>query len=200
MAIGCLVSGCQKPVPPPAPPVRATNPMDNTPFIMPGVRSPQFFAAAEVQLPDDLVVIGVQVGEQPRAYLQKAMSQLDSHVVNGECAGVPVSVTYCDRTDCVRVFTRQGGASLIDLQTGGFSDDEMLVRLDGVMYPQSSPDLPLQELKHVQTTWGQWLLQHPATTIYLGEFEKNYRLAPTITKPTGPPPAGPPSATPATSD
>lgn len=174
--------------------------MDNTPFIMSGVRSPQFFAAADVQLPDDLVVIGVQVGEQPRAYLQKAMSQLNSHVVNGEFEGVPVSVTYCDRTDCVRVFTRQGGGPLIDLQTGGFSTDEMLVRLDGVMYPQSSRELPLQELKHVQTTWGQWQLQYPATTIYLGEFEEKYRRDPTLTKPTGVPPASPPSATPATSD
>src|SRR5215472_8987706 len=50
-------------------------------------------------------VIGVSIGNQHRAYALQAVFQQDSHVINDWLGAAPVSVTYCDLCDCVRVFT-----------------------------------------------------------------------------------------------
>jgi hypothetical protein len=121
------------------------------------------------------------------------MSSMTSHVVNDVIADMPVSVTYCDRTDCTRVLTRSRGREPINLWLGGWTGKEMLLFLDGHGYPQSSANLPLQEHPFERTTWGEWRAKHPHTEIYLGEL-RDVLVAPDAAHSadnTPPPPALP---------
>jgi len=180
---GVALTGCtrQSPAPPsPQPPVNpataapaVTPTLANTPFIVPGVRTPETFAAATVTLPDDASVIGIVRNGQPRAYLCQAMASMMSHVVNDRVADSAVSITFCDRTQCIRVFDG-AGAEPLELQTGGFMNGEMVLRLGGTMYAQSDPSLPLPEGEFQRTTWGAWKSEYPETTVYLGGQKSAY--------------------------
>ena len=61
-----------------------------------------------VQVPDDTLVIGIESGGRSRAYMLSAFTRPDEHVCNDLIDGVPVTVTYCDLDDCVRLFTAPG--------------------------------------------------------------------------------------------
>jgi hypothetical protein len=104
------------------------------------------------------------------------------HVVNDCIDGVPVTVTYCDRTDCARVFTGEGNEAL-DVWTAGYMDGLML-RYNGRFFLQNTgrpvaADGPAPEvlpsLPHTRSTWKQWHSAHPDTDIYgtLGRKELN---------------------------
>jgi len=174
-----LIAGCDSPKstmlpPPPHPKLPDPESVDalmNTPFIIPPVLDPVIYLAKEVDIPADERVVGVVVGETVRAYLISALKQMQSHVVNENQGEYPVCVTYYDRTDCVRVLGGDKGETLT-VQTGGFQNGEMLLRLNEQMYPQNSTDVPLKDVQYTRTTWGEWLAAHPATTVYLG-YRKN---------------------------
>ena len=75
-------------------------------FEMPSLRKPRALSAGKAsKIPDNDEVIGVVINGQPRAYWLKALKYPPWHIVNDVVVGVPVSVTYCDRTDCTRVYT-----------------------------------------------------------------------------------------------
>ncbi len=76
-------------------------------FEMPGLQEPQIILAQAAKLPDAEVVIGVVVNRKPRAYWLKALKYPPWHIVNDVVAGVPLSVTYCDRNDCARLYERK---------------------------------------------------------------------------------------------
>jgi hypothetical protein len=79
----------------------------------------------------------------------------------------PISVTYCDIEDCVRVFTKEDGVDAVDLMVGGRDEDGMVVLLDGTLYAQMSSDVPLQDYPYALTTWGGWLRDHPESKVYV---------------------------------
>ncbi|MFN5584780.1 MAG: DUF3179 domain-containing (seleno)protein [Planctomyces sp.] len=170
VAVGCDTADPTMLPPPPHPMLPDPDSVDammNTPFIIPPVLDPVIYLAKEVDIPADERVVGVVVGETVRAYLISALKHMQSHVVNENQTEFPVCITYCDRTDCVRVLGADKGDTLT-VQTGGFQNGEMLLRLNEQIYPQNSADLPLKDVQYTRTTWGEWLQANPSTTVYLG--------------------------------
>jgi hypothetical protein len=148
----------------------------NGPFA--GVHVPHTYPAAWVQIGDDLEVLGVCVNGRPRAYLLAALG-FPTHVVNDLIAGQPVSVTYCGKTDCSRVFTSGLAGQPLALSVSGWGGSKgMKLRLDGVDYAQQTGEnlttpggapFPQRDLAFERTTWGAWRKVHPDTDIYTGD-------------------------------
>jgi hypothetical protein len=141
----------------------------STPWITPGLRQPPAVRADEAMLADDAPVIGVVADGRPRAYLVSAMRSMSSHVVNDLVGEVPVTVTYCDRTDCIRTFSAKSRGEPLTLGVGGWSNGGMELRLDERNYPQESAEVPLDDFEFERTTWGEWRERHPETEIFVGE-------------------------------
>ena len=138
-------------------------------MISPGIAMPEMMQGANAELSDDMKVIGIVMSSGPRAYVIASMSQMSTHVVNDLVDGIPLSVSYCDRTKCARVLTRDDSDEMIDLMVGGFREGAMLLRLDGIMYPQDSEDIPLIDMEYTCTDWRSWYADHPDTTVFVGQ-------------------------------
>ncbi len=145
---------------------------------VPGVRLPAMLASAQATIPESWKVIGVIVNGQARAYLMDAMgmpteigsdmSAIGHHVVNDLIIDSAVSVTYCDLSECVRVFSKSSQVAPLALGVGGLSNDKMLLMYDGQRYEHGSADVPLGELPFTVTTWGRWRQANPTSTVYTG--------------------------------
>jgi hypothetical protein len=115
-----------------------------------------------------------------------------SHVINDVLGGVPVSVTYCDRYHCTRVFTGDTAGDPLDLSVSGVKQGGLILRAGGHSYLQDSgaplsPDDPaFPYLAHdaVVQTWGEWRRAHPDTDVYLGTEASNPAPPPTPAPPT----------------
>ena len=149
-----------------------------------GVARPRVVPGREARVPDEAVVIGVQVGSVARAYvvqafqvrnLQPADAQRDPeaakvlsrHVVNDVVDGTAISVTHCDHNLCTRVLTDAESTEALDIGVGGW-DDEMLLLIDGERVPQSTDEVPFEDVPFEVTTWEQWREEHPHTDVYIG--------------------------------
>jgi hypothetical protein len=151
--------------------------MGSTPFIHEGLQTPATVAAREANLPDEAEVIGIQVGDRYRAYQLTAMEVPIRHVINDVVNRLPVSVTYCNLTQCVRAFGGKSGCQPLALGLGGLQGGEMILRWNGVSYFQRTGkavseglgDLPLQEYPHTRTTWKAWREAHPDTDLFMIE-------------------------------
>ena len=103
-------------------------PMADTPFIMPVVQQPETVRAADATtITDDAQVVGVTAGNQHRAHAIKTLTAANNHVINDLIEGVPMTVTYCDRTGHVRCLTSTEQVAALDLQVGGFKNGQMLL-------------------------------------------------------------------------
>lgn len=140
----------------------------STPFMMPGIAEPKMYPADSVTISEESPIIGVIVNGEARAYLCLSMSSPAYHVVNDRIGTTPVSVVYCDRTDCARVLTGDFPDSPISLSLGGFMNNELTVQFQGRMYSQSSTELPLSDHDFVRTSWGEWKEQYPDSVVFLG--------------------------------
>ncbi|MCP4788209.1 MAG: DUF3179 domain-containing protein [Fuerstiella sp.] len=140
--------------------------MQDTPFMSEGIQRPEIVDAGSAGFSEEERVIGVVAGDEARAYSIKSMSGMSSHVVNDVIGTTPVSMTYCDRTDCVRVFTGGTPGKPISLSVGGFSDGEMLIMFQDQTYKQSSQEIPLKEYESEITTWKDWLARYPETKVF----------------------------------
>jgi hypothetical protein len=137
--------------------------------------SPAVATADAAGLADDEIVLGVVLGGRARAYRLRALGERTHHVVNDSVGGVPVAVTYCDITDCVRAYTSPPG-SVATVRLAGLEDGEMVVEVGGVEYLQRSgaprhgdaPALPLETLDPSRTTWKEWKSLHPDTDVFIG--------------------------------
>ena len=142
-----------------------------------GVRMPPAVAAEAAGLDDAEEVIGVVVNGAARAYRLGAFSDPRHHVVNDLVGGAPVSVAYCDQTDCIRTYTGPG-AEPLRVRISGIRDGSLVVKLDGVYYDQRSgrvvegppgaAPLPHDRVPWTRTTWGDWRREHPATDVSVG--------------------------------
>ncbi|MCU0704948.1 MAG: DUF3179 domain-containing protein [Fimbriiglobus sp.] len=144
----------------------------------PPVNIPDGHSYTADDLPPDAPVIGVSVGDKHRAYALAAFEDVSRHVVNDLLAGRPVSVTYCPRTGCTRVFTDQGMTRL-RLAVGGWYEklgvSQMVIRIGRERYQQETGrelagrgTLPYPTLGHEVTTWGAWHKAHPDSDVYTG--------------------------------
>ncbi|MDR3634499.1 MAG: DUF3179 domain-containing (seleno)protein [Isosphaeraceae bacterium] len=159
---------------------RSSRPTDHTwyPYSLPGVECPPAVPARDVTLDGDEEVIGVETGGRTRAYRLDALKDRRRHVVNDLVGGIPVSVVYCDLSDCVRVYTEPAGSRPLAVGLGGLFDGEMVVKLNGTLYlhktgtplkPGSHPaTLPYETLTPARVTWKEWVGRHPGTDVYVG--------------------------------
>lgn len=143
--------------------------MMNTPFITEGLQQPPQQQGAAAALPGDERIVGVIVDGAARAYSLKAMSGMRSHVINEVYGETPLSVTYCDRTDCVRVLTTDSPGQTIPLATGGFAEGQMLLKLGPDMYAQNSKEIPLADYEFEVATWQDWISRYPDSTVFISD-------------------------------
>jgi uncharacterized protein DUF3179 len=142
------------------------------PTIMMDVRAinPKLVPAAETNLDDKQIVIGVEIDGEARAYLRDAFDDPQKHLVCDKVADVPIAVTHCDRSRCTRVFTQEDPSLPIDIRNGGWrSDDTMELVVNGTRYSQKADNVPLKSLPFVEMTWEQWRRLYPDSLIYVGQ-------------------------------
>jgi hypothetical protein len=135
---------------------------------------------------DDDEVIGVVGGGRARAYRLDALRPRTHHVVNDLVGGVPITVAYCDLTECVRGYTDPQGHAPLGFSVGGLYIDEgsqMVVKLDGVFYfhksgkpikpGPGSTAMPYELIEPTRTTWKEWVRRHPETDVYTGDRKED---------------------------
>lgn len=152
---------------------------DRYEMAVPGIKQPPVHRAEEVRLNDAEEVIGVEIRGQARAYRLAAMKGREQHIVNDLVAGVPVSVTYCDVTECVRAFIDRNGHAPLDISQGGLKAEHMVITILGTSYIQDSAEpldssasnrpIPYDALPVERTSWKAWKTAHPDTEVYDGE-------------------------------
>jgi hypothetical protein len=138
---------------------------------------------AEAIRPQDLTpVIGVSAGGRHRAYTLQALTRLDEHIYNDLLGSVPITVTYCNLDDCVKVFTAPNRDQPLDIAFGGPDLDrrrklwlrvgETLFRQDTEkpVEPGPTKSFPYAKTDFVRTTWGEWKKAHPDTDLYVGRL------------------------------
>lgn len=138
---------------------------------LPVMRNPVLVPAAETDLEDEAVVIGIVVNGEARAYLREAFELLpEHHVVADTIQSRSIAVTHCDFQRCTRVLAASQPDQPLDIRIGGWRDDQtMELIVDGRKFSQKSADIPLAEIPSSETTWGQWRKEHPDTLVYLGD-------------------------------
>jgi hypothetical protein len=148
-------------------------------FAMPGIVRPSTVEASASSLRDDEEVIGFEVGGRARAYRLDALRDRSRHLVNDLVGGVPVTVSYCDLSDCVRAYTGREGDRPLDVSVGGlYRGRDMVLDVGGTLYFQESgaklspgvgpAAIPLERLSPTRATWGEWKRLHPSTDVYEG--------------------------------
>lgn len=163
--------------PEPPPPLTAPDqPMMMTPWITPGIRLPAVQSSGEAVLPDEALVIGVAVGGKHRAYRVEAFHPISAHVVNDVIGETPISVTYCNRTECTHVFTDTTRGAPLKIDLGGYVQ-KMLLKVGDEFYFQDSgasivendgATIPYATHPFEKTTWKKWKEAHPDTELYMG--------------------------------
>ena len=153
---------------------------------MPVIGRPTTVAAEAVTLPDDAVGIGVEAGGRRRAYLLEAFYPHERHVINDLLGGKPITVAYCDMTDCLAVFTDADADEPLEIAAGGWQghivhgrpEGSMLLRVGSSWYRQDTGQpvashgdhpFPYAKTDFVRTTWKEWCDEHPDTDVYVGE-------------------------------
>jgi hypothetical protein len=147
-------------------------------YEMPGLRNPQALPVEASRIAEAEEVIGVMVNGKPRAYRLKALRYPPWHIVNDVVVGVPITVTFCDRTNCTRVYTSHPSSTPLDIDLGGLFGREMVVKAEGILYLQQTgkplesgadvPSFPYTNHPWERTTWKAWRQQHPETDLFVG--------------------------------
>jgi hypothetical protein len=115
------------------------NPRDlPTPFIWPGITKPPVIPAAQAALDDQAEVLGVAAAGKFRAYAIRAFQLQTDHIVNDLIKDVPVTVTYCNQTNCHKVFTSDDRGAPLKVDLGGMGWGEMLLKVGESFYGQKT--------------------------------------------------------------
>ena len=152
--------------------LRRGSALQATPFIHPGVRQPAHFATKDVTVPPTTEIIGVIVDKEARAYIVSDLAGMTTHVINDLIADRPVSITYCNRTNVARVFS-SGTTETIELNVGGWKQNQMLIQYEGQMFEHLSADVPLTDYPFERTSFIEWTLKHPTTRVISLTKSKN---------------------------
>ena len=92
-------------------------------FRMPGIVRPPVVGADASGLRPDEEVFGLVVGGRARAYRLDALRDRSKHVVNDLVGGVPVTVAYCDVSDCVSAYRGPEASGPLDVSIGGLFEN-----------------------------------------------------------------------------
>ncbi len=141
---------------------------------VPEPTNPEFSSAADADLDQLELVIGVQMGEEVKAYPLSAMAPLE--ILNDEIGGVPIAVTWCPLSASSAVFDRTAGGSV---RWFNFHPD--LYKLNLLVFDEGTETqwsqlamkaiegelqgTPLTLLPSLHMTWEQWRSLHPETLV-----------------------------------
>jgi len=120
-----------------------------------------FTNISETEMDDDTEIITIQVGDQHYAFPKNRMDGQGEHIVSELFDDQPLAVTYCNESECVRVFKGPIGGDKLDISQQGLENGSLSVFVDGVQYLQESPDIPYDEYEFQLTSWGIWKTEHP---------------------------------------
>jgi uncharacterized protein DUF3179 len=169
----CLGPGAPQPAPAvKSPPQGASKPEPLPPLD----HAPLLRAKAATYLTPEEPVLGIQIGDDLRAY---PLRILDWHAVaNDSVGGVPVAVAWCRPCGSAAFYRRDTPKGTLTLAASGvFRDGDQLLRdketgtlwkqLTGtpVEGPLAGSGVELQPLPVVLTPWGNWLRIHPETRV-----------------------------------
>jgi hypothetical protein len=166
-------ASCLGPGAPPPKPATATATSDS---LLPLDHAPLLRAKAATSLTPEEPVLGVQIGDDLRAY---PLRVLEEHAVaNDTIGGVPVALAWCRPCGSVILYRRDTPKGTLTLGASGvFRNGDQLLRdketgtlwkqLTGkpVEGPLAGSGIELQPLPVVLTTWESWLRVHPETRV-----------------------------------
>ena len=121
-----------------------------------------FVTIDETELPDDAEVIGIEVNGQSYAFPKQYMSGVGDHIASEVFDGLPVTVTYCNESECVRVFSNRQSSSRIELEQFGLINEGLAVKFQGKVYAQESNDIPLEDYDFTVVSWLEWKAANPS--------------------------------------
>jgi len=150
---------------------RRANSLYDYSFDVAGVRDPVVHSGGDVSVDPAQEVIGISIEGIDRAYSVRAMSLVpDNHVVNDLIEGIPVTVTYCDLSQCVRVLSAaEPRGRALDVGVAGLRRGKLVLRIEGREYVQDDRQIALKELSFKRTNWKEWKAAHPRSGVYLGQ-------------------------------
>ena len=120
-----------------------------------------FEAASDCELQDDDIMIALEVNGVHYAYPKRRLSDIGAHVATEILGDIPVAVTYCNETECVRVFTGEAGGDRLDITQEGLDEDKFVILVNGEFFFQDDESIPLQDYAFELVTWSQWKTEHP---------------------------------------
>jgi hypothetical protein len=107
---------------------------------LPGISTPRSYPAGQVRVSEDDEVIGITVGAKHRAYLVRALDAITCHVINDLVDRHPVTVTYCNRTDCAKVFKGVVEGVPLAIGIGGWKSYRLGKDAKAIVPPQFHPE------------------------------------------------------------
>jgi hypothetical protein len=94
------------------------------------------------------------------------------HIVSELFDGQPLAVTYCNESECVRIFKGPVGGDKLDIVQQGLENGGLAIFVDGVKFIQESPDIPYDDYEFQLTSWEIWKTEHPTgLVLILHEWE-----------------------------
>jgi hypothetical protein len=120
-----------------------------------------FATVQETSLDDQDEVITLKIGEQHYAFPKRWMNGMAEHVVSEIYEELPIAVTYCNESECVRVFQGMVGGEKMKIMQQGLADGHMAILVDGIPFLQEAEDIPYDEYPFELMTWGKWKTDHP---------------------------------------
>jgi hypothetical protein len=120
-----------------------------------------FVTVLETSLDDQDEVITLNIGDQHYAFPKRWMNGMAEHVVSEIYKDLPIAVTYCNESECVRVFQGLVGGEKMNIMQHGLADGHMAILVDGIPFLQEAEDIPYDEYPFELMTWGEWKTNHP---------------------------------------
>lgn len=145
---------------------------------IPSIDRPRFTDADSATVSDSEVVVGLEIGEEARAY---PLSILVWHeIVNDEVGGVPVAITYCPLCYTTQVFERVIDGEAVEFGVSGKLYNSNLLmydRLTDSYWSQALGEAVVGELAGEQLgivpfdviAWGDWKSIRPDTKVLTTE-------------------------------
>lgn len=148
--------------------IAAAHPPMEEPTVRPGARAGH--------MRDDDVVLGIVVGDMPRAYPWWVAKNF--HVVNDTLGGVPVVIAFCEQCTGAAAFRRELDGKVLSLESAGVYNGTIILRdrqtrtlwapfsgrgLEGPLAGRRLERIPLSLVR-----WVEWRARHPETSVVWG--------------------------------
>ena len=140
----------------------------STPAMMQPLPPPPMTPARDMELADDEKVIAIEVGGEHFAYPLTRFTGIGDHIVNRAFHGKPITVAYCDLTDCVRVLTADNTREPLPVSQNGLTNGELALRFHDLSYQLSKDTIPLNRYPFTIVNWKSWFKDHPDGLVHPG--------------------------------